>query len=169
MAGTQRDVQRANMQALQQASRNISLVLQAGEHAVRPALADTGIEIVNEVRQSMASTRRDSSRMYRRGRKIHVASAPGSPPAPDTGRLTSSYGFRLSRGAKQWHLDVGTNVAYAAHLEFGTSVMEARPHLRPAIAKTATRIGAVLAARMAKEQRSTARRLGSAARLPRLS
>lgn len=169
MAGTAPFFQRNNMRLLNQAASNLSAVLRAGGHAVRPALADTGIEITNEVRQSMASTRRDPSRAYRRGRRVHLASQPGQPPAPDTGRLMSSYSWRVGTEGFVTYLEVGTNVESAPHLEFGTVIMEARPHLRPAVAKTAVRIGAVIARRIAKEQQAAARGLGSAAaRLPGL-
>lgn len=152
-----------NLEQFAEAERILTSVLRAGNFAVRPALNDTGIELVNEVRRSMASTRRDPSRVYRRGRRVHVASAPGSAPAPDTGRLSSSYGWRVTSLGVGWLLEVGTAVEYAPHLEFGTSRMAPRPHLRPAVAKTAVRIGAVIAARVAKGERAAASTVG---RLP---
>lgn len=169
---TSAQAQQANQRALEQAARTLSLVLQAGGFAVRPALEDTGVEVVNEVRRSMASTRRDPSRRYRRGTRVHIASAPGQPPAPDTGRLTSSYGWRLKFEPRRVILEVGTDVDYAPHLEMGTRNMAARPHLRPAINKTALRIGHVIARRMESAQRDAARRgrsaAGSLMRLPGL-
>lgn len=68
-------------------------------------------------------------REYRRGNVTHRASAPGDPPAVDTGRLRQSLGVqRIGNG----HYRVGTNVEYAPLLEFGTRQMAARPFMRPA-------------------------------------
>jgi HK97 gp10 family phage protein len=48
----------------------------------------------------------------------------------DTGRLRSS--IMASKGAG--FVQIGTNVEYAIHVEFGTKYMAAQPYLRPAIA-----------------------------------
>lgn len=86
-----------------------------------------------------------TGRLYDRGRtkkgykrKPHRASAPGEPPAVDTGRLRASIGFeRLG----PWTYRVGTGVEYAGYLEFGTIGPEytggrilPRPFMRPALA-----------------------------------
>jgi len=70
-----------------------------------------------------------TGRTYTRGNITHTASAPGEPPAVDTGRLRASISFHTYTN----YVDVGTNVEYAAPLEFGTSKMAARPFLRPAL------------------------------------
>lgn len=72
-------------------------------------------------------------RKYRRGRKYHIASAPGQPPAVDTGRLRASITHEVRKESNQIIGLVGTNVEYAPHLEFGTNKMAARPFLRPAL------------------------------------
>jgi len=64
----------------------------------------------------------------RPGGKIHKASAPGEPPAVDTGRLRSSITHEIE-GTKGY---VGTNVEYALALEIGIG-MKPRPFLRPAL------------------------------------
>ena len=54
----------------------------------------------------------------------------------DTGRLRSSVNSSgLQRDARGVFVEVGTNVAYATHVEFGTSTQRAQPYLRPAIAE----------------------------------
>ena len=70
--------------------------------------------------------------------------------AVDTGRLRGSITYRsqrkqsrvrapasgndqVSRPGRKWTLHVGTNVEYAAHLEYGTRKMSAQPYLRPAL------------------------------------
>jgi len=62
----------------------------------------------------------------------HIASAPGDPPAVDSGRLRQSI---VALKVDQFRWRVGTNVEYALYLEFGTRRMAPRPFLRPAAEK----------------------------------
>lgn len=81
-----------------------------------------------------------SGNIYERPWGSHQASAPGEPPAEDTGRLRATIRMVLTRTAS---LIVGKVLAggkmgvdYAAALEFGvqnTEGIEARPFLRPAL------------------------------------
>lgn len=52
----------------------------------------------------------------------------------DTGRLRSSIFMRSGRDGKGFYVEIGTNVSYAAYVEFGTTRMRARPFLLPAVA-----------------------------------
>jgi len=61
----------------------------------------------------------------------HQPSAPGSPPAVDTGTLKNS--IPESRKTERLCRWVGTNLPYGLYLEFGTSRIAARPWLTPAI------------------------------------
>jgi hypothetical protein len=70
-------------------------------------------------------------RTYDRGTHVHVASAPGEPPAPDTGRLVQSVHTAYERPRLAGRVIEST--AYAAGLEFGTERVEPRPHMRPAL------------------------------------
>lgn len=65
-------------------------------------------------------------------KRTHTASAPGDPPATDTGRLASSIEFDQ---IGELTATVGSKLAYAAHLEYGTISMAARPFFRPAVEK----------------------------------
>jgi HK97 gp10 family phage protein len=78
-------------------------------------------------------------RLYPRGRTVvHRASAPGQPPAVDTGRLRASITHTLpERDERGLRVRVGTDVEYARYLEFGTRRMAPRPFLRPAMAAVA--------------------------------
>ena len=76
-----------------------------------------------------------TGREYPRGRKTHRASAPGQPPAVDTGRLRGSITHDLQTEGQRVTARVGTNVEYAKELEFGTSTKAARPFLRPILAE----------------------------------
>ncbi|GBF05847.1 hypothetical protein DAERI_060107 [Deinococcus aerius] len=98
------------------------LVLQVAEQAVAQAAQRLRNEVVEEL------SRPGSGRTYGR----HVASAPGDPPAVDTGRLRQSMtALQIKRG----HWRVGTNVEYAIYLEFGTRRIAPRPFFRPAVAR----------------------------------
>jgi HK97 gp10 family phage protein len=55
----------------------------------------------------------------------------------DTGRLRSSITSTPGKDHLGPYVEIGTNVEYAAPVEFGTSTMEAQPFLRPAFADAA--------------------------------
>lgn len=105
-----------------------------------------------------------TGRIYKRGKKVtHQASAPGQPPAPDTGTLqrsithevgTASVGGRgrLGSGIART-VRVGTPMKSAWPLEFGITtagksrnvVILPRPHARPALAASREQMkGAVI-------------------------
>ncbi len=74
-----------------------------------------------------------SGRVYRRGKRgtiLHRASAPGEPPATDTGNLVNSIYAKMT---DQVTGEVGSTAKYAAVLELGGAHMAARPALRPAL------------------------------------
>lgn len=60
----------------------------------------------------------------------HVPSAPGQPPNADTHFLANNIRTRR-RGPL--HVDIVSEAPYSLFLEYGTSKMEARPFMRPAI------------------------------------
>lgn len=101
-------------------------------------------------------------REYRRGRQarglrgrggttralgFHKASAPGHPPAVDTGTLRRSWQSSASAAARTkpqlrgstLRAEVGSPLRYARALEFGRGAMAERPYLRPSAAKVRPR------------------------------
>lgn len=78
-----------------------------------------------------------SNRTYR-------ASRPGEPPATATGRLRSSYRFRVTGGGTHLVGEVGSPLDYAVYLENGTRRMAPRPHLLPAYYSRESRIKEIL-------------------------
>lgn len=74
----------------------------------------------------------NSGRVYRKYNpsRMHQASAPGQAPASDTGRLANSITFDQ---IDDLTATVGSRLAYAVHLEYGTTNMAARPYFRPAV------------------------------------
>lgn len=85
----------------------------------------------------------------------HQASAPGEPPATDTGALLNNWpeptGKRTAKGAS---VEGGPGQEYAKHLELGTSKTAARPFMRPALddnkKKIETAVSAILKAAINK-------------------
>lgn len=79
--------------------------------------------------------------------KNHVASKPGEAPNRDTGDLQAGFSTaRTSRTSAEFRSDSG----HARPLEFGTSRMAARPHIRPARDKKADAVQKRFAAQMKK-------------------
>ena len=76
-----------------------------------------------------------SGRLYKHRSVTHQASAPGEPPAVDTGTLRRTIGQEVVEGVRR----VGSGQAYAAAQEFGHvyehGVLEPRPFMRPALAE----------------------------------
>lgn len=66
---------------------------------------------------------------------MHRASAPGQPPAVDTGTLRASINYYYDKPTRICL--VGTPVEYAGDLEFGTKRIKPRPYFRPAVYKYA--------------------------------
>lgn len=93
------------------------------------------IGLANVLRQLRKDGRRNPKTLRHLG--FHKASAPGQPPARNTGDLARSWqvGFK-QRGSVEKHgnvyrLVVGSDKPYAKWLEFGTRNMAARPYVRP--------------------------------------
>lgn len=74
-------------------------------------------------------------RHYPRGKKVHIASAPGQPPKTDTGNLVSNITVQ-KEGFADYSVGSRSNAPYGFWLEFGTSKMLPRPWLMPATKKT---------------------------------
>lgn len=91
----------------------------------------TAVAVEAEAKQLIQSSPA-SGRVYKHGNVLHRASAPGEPPATDTGNLVNS-GYTGQIEKAQY--ETGFTAAYAQALEFGTERMMARPYLRPAVEK----------------------------------
>lgn len=89
----------------------------------------TALKVHRNIALSFAAPK--GGREYRRGNKVHVASAPGEAPAIDTGNLA---GTVQSQMVDDLHAIVFTNAPYAPVLEYGGVKMAARPFMAPALA-----------------------------------
>ena len=129
-------------------------MIQMVERNTKTAFNKIGAGLVEKVRSSMSA---GSGKTYKRkGELPHVASSPGRPPAPWSGRLHDSITFRTSFGQKSsmggrakpgdeinepkgamggYALSVGSNVPYALSMEKGQkrNKVAARPYLWPCL------------------------------------
>ena len=96
------------------------------------AIHAEAIQIVSENSGGKAGMRYDPKRTV-------TVSKPNTPPHTDTGRLRQGIKFNYKDGIGQ----VGSNLKYAAWLEFGTSDMAPRPWLSVAISRTAKDVSAI--------------------------
>ena len=130
--------------------------------AVKDAMTTATLVVENKAKKIMGtgassfSVKRDT-KSKRGKRSFHRPSAPGFPPAIDTGVLRASIshkvvekagnvqGFVGSDTAKiAAKAEAGTDVEYGFYLEVGTRNMEARPWLRPALRASEKRIKTIL-------------------------
>jgi len=105
---------------------------------VEKRLTNAVVFLEGEVKRMLSQP--GHGRAYYRGNVKHIASAPGEPPAVDTGRLRASITHRVERDGKNFSGLVGTNVEYAKDLEMGTAKMAPRPFLRPTLENNKQRI-----------------------------
>lgn len=113
-------------------SADFSAVRAVALAALEQDVARRAQRMRNDIVETLS--RPGQGRTYRTGNRTaphrtHQASAPGDPPAVNTGRLRQSItALKISPG----HWRVGTNVEYAIVLEFGSRRMAPRPFMRPA-------------------------------------
>ncbi len=112
----------AVMKAIAEASDNVRL-------AVSDELSDIAAELEGDIVLRIQQGPK-TGRIYKRGGVTHQASASGQSPANDTGTLMRSiYSEKLT----SLSYVVGSRIAYAAYLEYGTRRMAARPFFRPPV------------------------------------
>lgn len=97
-------------------------------------------KVRSDIRYDMAHTTRNMEISYytNNKKKAHHPSAPGNPPAPDTGNLRNSINYEIQKDEYKVTGIVGTtqkNPPYGQFLEYGTLKMAPRPWLRPAMRK----------------------------------
>ena len=91
-----------------------------------------GQMVMNEAKQSIQQNS-GGGKTYQKykPRRTHTASAEGQPPNTDTGFLVSNIFLQIDPDGLG--ADVESRADYSGYLEFGTSKMEARPYLQPAL------------------------------------
>lgn len=147
------------MAATGDVGRDLALVISA---AVKPGAMSAQLETIgflveNELKKEYSKP--GSGRTYTRRGVSHQASAPGEPPAPDTGQLRARIHHVVGRDAVGEFVEVGVNDPRAAMLEFGTRHIAPRPAFRTTTARMAEQVGKALAAGVLAQQRKAAARL----------
>lgn len=101
-----------------------------------------GANIVrNEVLRLIQQTPK-TGRVYKRRGITHQASAPGEPPASDTGTLVQNITVQID--AQHLSAVVNSGAEYADALEFGTTKMEPRPYMRVALENKTAEVEAAI-------------------------
>jgi len=99
--------------------------------------------VLNDGNRSIASGDKTGKIYSRRGVE-HQASAPGEPPATDTGELIASGRAGAEMGPSGPEGIVEWTAPHAVHLEYGTRKMAARPFANPAVERNRGRIADLL-------------------------
>ena len=83
-----------------------------------------------------------SGRTYQKynPRRQHTASAKGEPPATDTGFLVSNITSSVKQQGTSVIGQIVASAPYASFLEFGTSTIDPRPFMQPALEKNRPKI-----------------------------
>lgn len=134
--------------------------------SIKDAIQATALEALTDVRRSMKDTPK-SGKAYPRqkgGKKTHIASSAGNPPAIDTGALTSSTYYTM---VDDYTAAIGSRLDYAFYLEFGhwqetktgNVWVDARPSWVPAAERAAPkmqkRIERIIAKAKAQAEKTT--------------
>jgi HK97 gp10 family phage protein len=114
------------MKQLENAAKKIEANRNMAVKEATLALHGEAIKIVSENQGGTAQIRYNPKRVV-------TVSKPNTPPHTDKGILRKSIKFNYKQGVGQ----VGSNLKYAAWLEFGTSDMEPRPWLSVAVKNAA--------------------------------
>lgn len=109
--------------------KNIEALKSKAEAETARAVRATAQAIRNDAIISVKS-HLSAGEVYTRGTVKHVASKPGSPPNQDRGTLTRNIRVAMNDDLTA---DVSSNAPYSAALEFGTSNIDARPFMTPAV------------------------------------
>ena len=116
----------SNVKELQAAIKAIGGKAEAN---VGKAIEATALGINRDVKDAIQRGDK-TGRVYQRRNITHRASAPGEAPATDTGTLVSSIYYEPQSGLLSM---IGSRLAYAYYLEFGTMRIAPRPSWMPAV------------------------------------
>ena len=107
--------------------------------AVEKVVVGTALEMQGDIKKSIQRGPKTGETYVKKNpNRVHRASAPGQPPASDTGRLANSITFDREGSLTAV---VGSALVYALYLEYGTRRMAARPFFEPAAERTRQKFG----------------------------
>ncbi|MGV8972716.1 MAG: hypothetical protein ACOH10_10375 [Rhodoglobus sp.] len=156
----------------------IAKTLRAGRSGVVRDLGRAGVAIVSDLRLALSTEGTGviyTTEFFTWGGAViagkprvpHRASAPGDPPARDTGALAASVSASTERLPDGAMLSLGSSSAVAVYTEFGTnasvkrrSTVLPRPWMRPTIAASHHIINREVSEGIVGRERAMARRLG---------
>lgn len=153
MPGEQLAVIEANRAELARAMANLNAVIVAAGLGAREGLTRVAVEVNGAIKKKLSEP--GTGAVYLRGKNRdieHRASAPGEPPAVDTGQYRASWKWRAGEENGEPFSEVFTSQARGPWLEFGTSRMQARPHLRPVVHEYRQKINKIIAAAILRHE-----------------
>jgi hypothetical protein len=106
------------------------------ETAIGKDVTATALDINTAVKKAIQRGPKTGN-TYTRGNIEHTASAPGEAPATDTGTLASSVYFD---NTGKMSATIGSRLAYAYYLEYGTKKIAPRPVWQPETIKGQTKL-----------------------------
>ena len=129
-------------------ARQVEIEVKGIVAQINRAAVSRGVRGVNLLRNAALEVlgQNGSGRVYRNG---HVASAPGQPPAPDTGNLRRNWRQRVyahgngKGNGVTVHMQISSQMFYSVFLENGTRKMAARPFHEPIKTKARPQIAAL--------------------------
>jgi HK97 gp10 family phage protein len=131
---------------------DLSRLAEAQVRAALPGLV-AGLKLMENAAKQRVARGPKTGRVYKRRGIEHQASAPGEPPATDTGALIASIvsGAEIEGAGLVGFLEA--RAGYAIHLEFGTRKMAARPFLTPSVEEHRARTTDLMRAAMNNTRR----------------
>lgn len=117
---------------------DLELADRVSERALERGLRGVVLEGVRIVKEELSQP--GSGKLYKRGSVTHQASAPGEPPAPDTGTLRESTNGEVIIRAGKAKAVISVDGEQAEALELGTEHIQPRPFISPLLGKYAGRL-----------------------------
>ena len=136
-------------------SKKSKVTLKLNSHNILPKLESVATqrmtaaanEVRNETIKTLSGNRTGRTYKVPGTQVTYTASAPGEPPAVQTGQLRNSIRDNVYSEGKSVKGEVGTELMKGLWLEKGTSKMAPRPWLEPSFNKSLERVKEILSRR----------------------
>ena len=121
------------------------------------AAMQAGLAVMANAAKRRVARGSKTGRIYRRRGIEHQASAPGEPPATDTGELIASISSDAVLEGDEVVGFLQATAPHAVHLELGTRRMAARPFMSPSVDENLQRLEGLIGAGLDRAQRDARR------------